>query len=169
MPELPCIIALRRDVVSDAPAGIHRIALDDGGNKLGRAMLGQWPKPTAIKLWPVGSSLTITEGIEDALALATTDRRFQPCWSVGCDKGIEKFPILAGVRRLIVMMDKDPHGAGERAAVACAERWAIEAPNVQVMLANSTVGKDANDAVLAKRARQYADVSRSAYGERLGE
>ena len=47
----PCLIALYRDVVTDEPAGIHRIALVPGvfaGAKVQRKSLGSWPTPRAI-------------------------------------------------------------------------------------------------------------------------
>ena len=65
---VPCLIALFRDVATDAPAGIHRIRLtpDVGeGAKVERRSLGRWPTPRAIKLWPAtGDQLYVGEGIE---------------------------------------------------------------------------------------------------------
>jgi DNA polymerase family A/CHC2 zinc finger len=37
----PCLLALMRDIVSDEPTGIHRIALTPDANKLDRRMLGR--------------------------------------------------------------------------------------------------------------------------------
>src|SRR5215471_13528818 len=55
----PCLLALFRDVESDAPAGIHRIGLTADANKIKRLTLGRWPSPRAIKLWPVTHKLAI--------------------------------------------------------------------------------------------------------------
>jgi hypothetical protein len=45
----PCLLALMRDVVSDEPTGIHRIALTPAADKIERRMLG---RGGAVKLWP---------------------------------------------------------------------------------------------------------------------
>jgi hypothetical protein len=72
---LPCLIALYRDVLTDEPAGIHRIALTDdvlcAGGKVQRRTLGCWPTPRAIKFWLAADQLFLGEGIETVLAAAT--------------------------------------------------------------------------------------------------
>jgi hypothetical protein len=65
------LLALFRDVETDAFAGIHRIALTSDGEKVDRRMLGSCPSPRAIKLWPAaGAGLVIGEGVETVLAAA---------------------------------------------------------------------------------------------------
>ena len=67
----PCILALMRDPLSDAPVGIHRIGLktvDGKVAKLDRRALGQMG---VVKLWPANGTLTVGEGIETVLAAAT--------------------------------------------------------------------------------------------------
>jgi DNA polymerase len=83
----PCLIALFRDIETDEAAGIHRIALTTEAQKIERRMLGRWPQPRAVKIWPVGTRLFIGEGIETSLAAATrlNDRGalMQPAWAAG--------------------------------------------------------------------------------------
>src|SRR5262249_58497703 len=58
----PCLLALYRDVETDASAGIHRIALTPealAGGKVERLTLGRWP----IKLWPAAKQLFVGEGL----------------------------------------------------------------------------------------------------------
>jgi hypothetical protein len=78
----PCLIALRRDVVSDEPVGIHRIALGPDGQKIDRRMLGNGG---VVKLYPASDHLIVGEGIETTLAAATRISRWgsllQPAWS----------------------------------------------------------------------------------------
>ena len=78
----PCLLALLRDVTTDAPTGIHRIALTPDGSKIDRRMLGRWG---AVKLWPAGAQLVIGEGIETVLAAATRipyrGAPLRPAWS----------------------------------------------------------------------------------------
>ena len=99
---LPCLIALYRDVVSDAPAGIHRIALTPdvfAGGKVQRLTLGSWPTPRAFKLWPATDQLFLGEGIETVLAAATRlhyrGAPMRPAWAAGSSGNIRTFPVLA--------------------------------------------------------------------------
>jgi hypothetical protein len=87
----PCLLALYRDVTTDAEAGIHRIALTTdvfAGGKTQRRTLGLWPQPRAIKLWPIGPQLFLGEGIETVLAAATRlqyrGAPMRPAWAAGC-------------------------------------------------------------------------------------
>ena len=45
----PCLVALRRDAISDEPVGIHRIALTLDGQRIERRMLG---RGGVVKLYP---------------------------------------------------------------------------------------------------------------------
>ena len=69
---LPCIVALVRDILTDEPKAIQRIALDSDGNKIERRSLGP-KKGGAIKLWPdaeVTQGLVVGEGLETVAAAA---------------------------------------------------------------------------------------------------
>lgn len=119
-----CLIALFRDVVTDEPAGIHRIALTADAQKIDRRMLGPWLAPRAIKLWPAVRTLAIGEGIETTLAAATRywmkDAPFYPAWAMGSKDALEKLPPLVGIEQLVVLSDNDVNGQGPAAARACA-------------------------------------------------
>jgi hypothetical protein len=145
---LPCLLALFRDVESDAPAGIHRIALTSEGRKIDRRMLGKWLRPRAIKLWPAGSSLVIGEGIETVLAAATRishrDAPLRPAWAMGSSLAIERFPIMPGVERLIILVDHDANGIGPTSARTCAARW-VAAGRKVVLLTPQESDTDFND------------------------
>jgi hypothetical protein len=62
---LPCLLALMRDPLADAPVGIQRIALVE---KIERRMLG---RAGLVKMWPAGTQLVVGEGLETVLAAAT--------------------------------------------------------------------------------------------------
>jgi hypothetical protein len=142
----PCLIALFRDVTTDAPAGIHRIALTKDAQKIERRMLGRWQTPRAIKLWPPESSLIVGEGIETTLAAATRvphhGAPLRPAWAIGSSGGIARFPLVEGVERLTILVDNDP--AGRRDARACARQWAA-AGCTATLLTPRQPGADFND------------------------
>ena len=113
----PCLVALYRDVETDAFAGIHRIALTDdvfAGGKVQRRTLGPWPTPRAIKLWKATDQLFLAEGIETTLAAATRlshhDKPMRPAWAAGSAGNITKFPVLADVKQLTLLVDHDAKG-----------------------------------------------------------
>jgi hypothetical protein len=150
----PCLLALFRDVESDAPAGIHRIALTPktlAGGKVERRMLGCWPAARAIKLWPTASQLFIGEGIETTVAAATRmqfrGQAMQPAWAAGSRGNIARLPVLPGVEQLVILVDSDPEG--EAAAEACRQTWCAAGRNV-VRLRPIRSGTDFNDLVLEK-------------------
>ena len=74
----PCLLALFQDIETDAFAGIHRIALTPSAFRpkgpVHRRMLGRWPRPRAVKLWPASTTLVVGEGIETVLAAATREQ-----------------------------------------------------------------------------------------------
>ena len=150
----PCLIALYRDVKTDAPAGIHRIALTSdvfAGGKVQRKMLGPWPTPRAIKLWPATDRLFLGEGIETVLAAATRVQYrgtlMRPAWAAGSAGNISKFPVIAGVKELILLVDRDPEGA--RCADACRLTWRKAGRKV-ARLQPDCEGTDFNDLVLMR-------------------
>ena len=115
---LPCLIALMRDPVTDAPVGIQRIALERaaGGRieKIDRRMLG---RAGVVKLWPAASSLVVGEGLETVLAAATripyADGPLVPAWAALSSKQLAALPIIDGVERLIVLVDNDSNMEGQ--------------------------------------------------------
>jgi hypothetical protein len=126
---LPCLIALIRDVVTDAPTAIMRTALTDDAHKIDRKALGPIGGG-AIKLWSdaaVTSGLVVGEGLETVAAAATRiehkGTRLQPAWALVDAGNLEHFPPLAGIEHLTILVDNDASRTGERAADACTRRW----------------------------------------------
>src|SRR6516165_5443520 len=140
----PCLLALFRDVETDAPAGIHRIGLTPNAAKIKRLTLGRWPSPRAIKLWPVTHKLTIGEGIETVLGAIRCGAITPPAWAMGPKTDIANFPVLPGVKAITVLVDRgDP--AALDGAEACAARYVAAGIPARWL---RTVGvKDFNDLV----------------------
>lgn len=117
------MVALFRDIQTDAPCGIHRTFLDKDGRKVGRKMLGRAHAAT-IKLdddTNVHHGLTIGEGIETCLAGRIAG--FRPTWALGSAGAIGRFPVLAGIDCLTILGETDDDGANARAMKACARCW----------------------------------------------
>jgi DNA polymerase len=145
----PCLIALMRDPVTDAPVGIQRIALEHQYGrivKLERRMLGH---AGVVKLWPAGSALAIGEGLETTLAAATRvlyrGVHLQPAWAAMSSELLAKLPVLPNVKRLIVLVDHDDPGCA--AADACIDRW-TRAGRTVIRLTPNRAGADFNDLVM---------------------
>jgi DNA polymerase len=143
----PCLIALMRDPVSDAPLGIHRIALkvvDGRVDKIERKALGHLG---VVKLWPaVDGRLVLGEGIETVLAAATQvpyeDAPLTPAWSAVAAGKLKRFPVLADVHTLIVLVDNDLEGL---AAADQVERTWCSAGRTVTQLIPDKPGTDFND------------------------
>jgi DNA polymerase len=145
----PCLVALMRNVTTDEPTGIHRTALALDAGKIDRRTLGRWG---AVKLWPAaGSQLVVGEGLETVLAAATRipyrGEPLRPAWSALSTGPLRTFPVVAGVERLIILVDHDQ--AGVTAAAACADRWQ-RAGRAVVKLKPTRAGTDFNDLILPK-------------------
>jgi Toprim domain/DNA polymerase family A/CHC2 zinc finger len=142
----PCLIALMRDVLTDEPTGIHRIALTPDARKIERRMLG---KVGAVKLWRAGWQLVIGEGIETVLAAATCilyeNAALRPAWALTSTGPFAQFPVIADVERLILLIDHDDEGIA--AANACTERW-TRARRTVVKLMPDEAGADFNDLIM---------------------
>jgi DNA polymerase len=141
----PCLLALLRDATTDTITGIHRIALTADARKIERRMLG---RTGAVKLWPAGTQLVVGEGIETTLSAATRiiyrGALLQPAWSAVSSGALSRLPVIAGVERLIILVDHDD--AGLSASGKCTERW-IRAGRTVVQLKPKRAGADFNDLV----------------------
>jgi DNA polymerase len=145
----PCIVALMRDPVTDAPVGIQRIGLTPDAKKIDRRMLG---RSGTVKLWPAnGGHLVIGEGIETVLAAATRipycDAPLQPAWATLSADALGRFPLVPKLERLIILVDHDP--AGKTAASYCAGRWE-RAGRSATQLTPDEPGFDFNDLIMAE-------------------
>jgi hypothetical protein len=141
----PCVLALFRDVESDMPAGIHRIALTPDARKLDRLTLGEWPTPRAIKLWTPTDQLTIGEGIETTLGALCCGAAAPPAWSLGSRVNIAKFPVLPTIMTLTILVDHDGQALAD--AKDCATRWVAAGRTVRLL--RTIHVKDFNDLVMA--------------------
>ena len=64
--------------------------------------------------------------------------------------------VAAIVRTVIILVDNDANGAGERAARAAAERWRAEGRRVWIAMP-AAVGQDFNDLLLGRSASEIAE------------
>jgi DNA polymerase len=152
----PCIIALMRDPVTAVPTGIHRIglAIKNGAVvKLDRMALGRMG---VVMFWPKNGSgqLVVGEGIETVLAAATRvsyrGGSLTPAWSAIARGGLGRLPVLPGVSPLILLVDNDENGAGQRAAEQCRRAWKA-AGRITVPLIPKQRDWDFNDVVCGRK------------------
>jgi putative DNA primase/helicase len=145
-----CMVALVRDILTDAPVAVHRTALtsDPMPQRVDRMSLG----PTGggvIKLSSTAGvdrdaqfDLLIGEGIESVLS-ASKNFRFRPAWSLIDKNGVAKFPVLPNIEHVTIAVDNDQSGAGQRAAMECARR--LRGSGVDVYYAQPYLIGDWND------------------------
>jgi hypothetical protein len=145
----PCVVAAMRDASSDKFIGIHRTALTPDARKIDRRMLGSYG---AVKIWPARTQLVVGEGLETVLAAATRipyhDAPLQPAWALLSAGMLERFPVIPGVERLIILVDHDV--AGETGALYCSNRWRLAGHTV-IKLKPDEPGMDFNDIVLLEQ------------------
>jgi hypothetical protein len=148
---LPCLIALMRDPLTDAPVGIQRVALhevDGLVEKIDRRMLG---RAGVVKLWPAGTQLVVGEGLETALAAATRishdEAPLTPAWAALSAKKLAALPVLPGVKRLVLLIDNDSNREGQSAATEVAARWRAAGRTVAPLMP-STPDTDFNDLIM---------------------
>jgi len=123
-----CLLALYRDIKTDAARAISRTALGPGGMKIERKALGP-VMGAAVKIdcdATVERGLVIGEGIETCVAARMLG--LKPCWALGSAGPIRSFPLLGGVECLSIIVDNDPpddrgRRAGPEAAAECSARW----------------------------------------------
>jgi hypothetical protein len=148
---LAAMVCLVRNFATNEPQAVHRTALTPDGiairrnGKTFRMSLGP-VSGGAIKIdrhSSVSNVLAIGEGVETCLA--GRHYGYSPAWAMISDKGIESFPLMPGVERLLIFGDDDD--AGKRASTACKDRW-IEAGR-RVGIVWPAAGNDLNDELLA--------------------
>jgi len=131
------------------PLGIHRTFLaEDGKDKApvesSKMMLGP-VKGGVVRLGEPGDDgvLMIGEGIETCLSAMRV--MGYPAWAALSASTMDKLDLPPGDYKVIVLADGDD--AGEKAAVACANRWVIDEKRY-VSIARPPRGKDFNDMLL---------------------
>lgn len=154
---LPTLLALLRDVVTNEPRAIHRTAIFPDGS--GKAVMpdGDTPKRMlgsaagcVIKLSPneeVETGLSLAEGLETSLSVYA--RGIRPIWCTGTAGGIKKFPVVDGIEALVIYADHDENQTGQRAALACAERWSKAGRECRIIYPKKP-GTDWNDVLVGE-------------------
>jgi putative DNA primase/helicase len=149
---IPALIAAFRSIDDDDITAIHRIRLDQPQRwpKAGRRMLGL-VHHAAVKLDPVATTLIIGEGVETCMAarqcMATGDIERAPIWALGSVGAISFFPVLDGVRRLIILGESGE--ASAQAVRLCGQRWQRAGRRVQLLY--SEIGSDVNDTLMMEK------------------
>lgn len=147
---IPAMVALVRDIATNAPKAIHRTALTADGRKAvvdGVSRLSLGPVGGgAVKLTDdadVTTCLGIGEGIESTLSLRLAPEfGASPIWALLSASQLGAFPVLSGIESLWIAVDHDP--AGIKAADECADRWRKAGREVFLVRPN-VVRADLND------------------------
>jgi DNA polymerase len=153
----PCLVALMRDPVTDAPVGIHRIGLASGNGKIAKLDRKALGHMGVVKFWPVNGSgqLVVGEGLETVLAASTRisyrGAPLTPAWSAVAKGALARLPVVPGVEPLILLVDHDENNEGQRAAELCKRVWR-SANRTVVPLIPKQKGWDFNDVVLGRKA-----------------
>ena len=152
---IPALLAAFESIDTDDITAIHRIRLDQPQRwpKADRRMLGLVHR-AAVKLDPVATTLIIGEGVETCMAarqcMATGDLERAPVWALGSVGAISFFPVLDGVKRLIILGESGE--ASAQAVRLCGRRWQHAGRRVQVLY--SEIGSDVNDALMMEKIAQ---------------
>jgi putative DNA primase/helicase len=147
---IPAVLAAFRSIDDNAITAVHRIRLDqpDRWPQADRRMLGIVHRG-AVKLGRIkDGTLVIGEGVETCLAARQME--LTPVWALGSVGAISFFPLLRGVRRLMILGE-----AGEpsqQAIKLCTQRWQRAGRRVQI--AYSEIGSDMNDALMSEKIAQ---------------
>jgi hypothetical protein len=99
--------------------------------------------------------LVIGEGIETVLAAATRvsyhNAPLTPAWSAVAKGGLGSLPLLPNVSKLVLLVDNDENGEGQKAATHCRQIWVTAGRSVAALVPKQT-GWDFNDVVLGRKA-----------------
>jgi hypothetical protein len=149
---IPVLLAAFRSVDDDEITAIHRIRLDQPQRwpKADRRMFGIVYR-AAVKLDAVATTLMIGEGIETCMAacqlMTTGELERASVWALGSVGAISFFPVLEGVKRLIVLGETGK--ASAEAIRLCGRRWQHAGRRVQALY--SEIGSDVNDALMMEK------------------
>ena len=139
---VPALIAAYRSIDDNTITGVHRVALNRDGSKIGRRMLGLVHR-AAIKLDPKPSDvIAIGEGLETCLAARLLG--ITPTWALGSVGMISHFPVLPNVHTLRIIGEND--SASAEAVQFCGPRWQRAGKRVRV-ITPTLERKDLNDAL----------------------
>ena len=138
---MSALVAAFRSVDYNTITAIHRICLNADGSKAARRMLGVVHR-AAIKLAPASETLAIGEGIEGSMAAQQLG--VTPAWALGSSGAISFFPIIEGVRTLIILGEADK--TSRKAIEICGRRWRRTGRGVRVRM--PLTGSDLNDELM---------------------
>jgi Toprim domain-containing protein len=144
---IPALIGAFASIDDDLLTAVHRVRLDQPQcwPKADRRMLGIVHR-AAIKLDAIdGDSLVIGEGIETCLAARQLG--YRPVWALGSVGAISFFPVLEGIRRLLILGETGK--ASAEAIQFCGRRWQRAGRRVQIVMPD--VGSDLNDQLMMRR------------------
>jgi putative DNA primase/helicase len=146
---IPALLAAFESIDTNDITAVHRIRLDQQRwPKADRRMLGVVQR-AAVKLDPIGNTLYAGEGVETCMAarqyMASGDIERAPIWALGSVGAISFFPVLDGVKRLIILAEAGQ--ASAQAVLVCGRRWQRAGRRVQRL--RSTIGSDMNDLVIS--------------------
>jgi DNA primase len=140
-----CIVAPINDCVTDRIVGVWRI-LPVLTGKVERRGLGPMSGNTC-RLFPAeGPQIVIAEGVEDALA--AYELTGIPAWAALSAGNMASLALPERLREVLILADADE--VGRQHAHALAKRLREEGRQARVLRPRAT--KDANDALLARRA-----------------
>lgn len=142
--DFDCILA-RVQALDGETVALHRTYLDDGGaGKLteidGAAVESKKLTPTerrgatrgaAIRLFEAGEVLALSEGVETSLAVH--EATGLPVWSTVSAGGLASVELPPEVRTVAIWADNDGSEAGQKSALAAAERLGAEGRVVYVL------------------------------------
>lgn len=138
--QAPAMLAQITDI-DGKHIGIHRTFLLESGNKIKQTtpILGT-RSGAAIRLYTVGKTLGIAEGIETAIAC---HQMYEiPVWSSICADGMASIKIPDAIKNVHIYSDNDANFVGQAAAHKLAQRLVLgEKRNVEVHVP-PTVGTD---------------------------
>jgi Toprim domain len=149
---IPALLAAFESIDTNDITAVHRIRLDQPQRwpKADRRMLGVVHR-AAVKLDPVATTIMIGEGVETCMAarqcMASGDIERAPVWALGSVGAISFFPVLDGVRRLIILGESGE--ASAQAVRLCGQRWQRAGRRVQVLY--SEIGSDVNDTLMMEK------------------
>jgi putative DNA primase/helicase len=165
----PCLVAQVRNIATDEMQAIVRTALNPDGSalkvdgKTARKALGSIGGGAIKVSDDIATGLTIGEGLETVLAGMAPPLWFRPAWALIDSANIARFPVLAGIESLTILVDNDRpdrHGrrAGQAATIECTQRWETARREV-IPIISRVEGTDIAD-VAAARTQSAAPVIR---------
>jgi hypothetical protein len=146
----PAMIGLIRNMAGEVVA-LHRTYLAEQPDKVTKAaiakprmMIGKTAGGT-VRLGAITAQglLGLCEGIETGLAVMRACPTL-PVWAALSTSGMEQAQLPPEARRIVILADHDPSGAGLRAAEATAAKLQLEGREVRIAMP-TTPGTDFND------------------------